>query len=100
MARTHQARGVAHIVVRVGPLSGVVPELLSHAFSVARVGTVAETAELEVESLPVRVRCRQCGAESEVSPSQLVCGKCGDWHTELLSGDELLLARLELLTVG
>jgi hydrogenase nickel incorporation protein HypA/HybF len=26
----------------------------------------------------------------------LLCGTCGDYHTRLLSGDEMLLASLEL----
>jgi hydrogenase nickel incorporation protein HypA/HybF len=44
----------------------------------------------------VRVRCEQCGAESEASPNRLLCGACGDYHTRLLSGDELLLVSVEL----
>ncbi|OQW93730.1 MAG: hydrogenase nickel incorporation protein HypA [Beggiatoa sp. IS2] len=98
LAHEHHARYVARIVVRVGPLCGIVPELLTHAFTLACVGTLAETAELVIESLPVRVRCQQCGVESEVIPNRLLCGACGDWHTQLLSGDEMLLASVELMT--
>jgi Zn finger protein HypA/HybF involved in hydrogenase expression len=25
-----------------------------------------------------------------------VCGTCGDWHTDLIGGDELMLLRVEL----
>ena len=43
-----------------------------------------------------RVRCRSCGAESAAEPNNLVCTACGDWRTELVSGDEMLLAQVEL----
>jgi hydrogenase nickel incorporation protein HypA/HybF len=44
------------------------------------------------------VRCETCGAESVALPNRLVCGACGDWHTRLVSGDEMLLASVELTT--
>ena len=28
--------------------------------------------------------------------NRLICGACGDWHTQLLSGDELILESVEL----
>ena len=96
IAREHGAVAVTRVTVQVGPLSGVVPELLSRAFPLASAGTVAEDACLQVDRLPLRVRCERCGAESEASPARLLCGACGDWHTRLLSGDELLLASVEL----
>ena len=97
VAADHGATGVKNIVVRIGPLSGVVPSLLAQAFPLARAGTVAEGAELTIEELPVRVHCDACGADTEASPSRLLCGECGDWHTQLISGDELLLVSVELI---
>lgn len=98
IAAEHDAVAVKAISLRIGPLSGVEHHLLDQAFSVARIGTLAENAELVVEALPVRVRCRQCGAESEVSVNRLICGTCGDFRTSLVSGDELLLNSVELDT--
>lgn len=96
IAREHGARAVSVIELRIGPLSGVEIPLLEQAFTIARAGTVAEEAALCIESLPVRVRCETCGAETDATVSRLVCGGCGDWKTRLVSGDEMLLARLEL----
>lgn len=96
ITRQQQARAVTRILVRIGPLSGVEPRLLAQAFPIASAGTAASGAVLELESLPVRVRCEQCGAESDASPNRLLCGACGDYHTRLLSGDELLLVSVEL----
>ena len=96
IAAEHQATRIDSARVRLGPLSGVEPELLRHAFPLAAAGTAAEGAQLVLESTGLRVRCDSCGAESEAAPNRLLCGQCGDWHTRLVSGDELLLASVEL----
>jgi hydrogenase nickel incorporation protein HypA/HybF len=96
LVREHGACGVSRIYLRIGPLSGTEPVLLEQAFTFARVGTLADGAELVIDTLPIRVRCKTCAAETEATPNRLVCGNCGAWHTELLQGDELLLASLDL----
>ena len=96
VAREHQATAVKTVNVRIGPLSGVEPDLLAQAFPLAAAGTVAEAAQLMIESLPIRVHCDTCGAETAAAANRLVCGACGDWHTRLVSGDEMLLASVEL----
>jgi hydrogenase nickel incorporation protein HypA/HybF len=97
IAEQHRARSVASITLRIGPLSGVEAHLLTQAFPLAAAGTVAEDAELIIDTLPICVVCQSCGAETEAKPNRLVCGKCGDYHTRLVSGDEMLLASLELI---
>ncbi len=96
IAREHGATRVERIVLKVGPLSGVEPALLRNAYPLAAAGTVAEQAELVIEPAAVRVRCSDCGAESDAAPNRLLCASCGGWKTRLISGDELLLANLEL----
>jgi hydrogenase nickel incorporation protein HypA/HybF len=58
---------------------------------------VAASSRLEVETVPIRVRCSACEAESAAEPNRLVCPRCGDTHTRLASGDELLLTGVELV---
>jgi hydrogenase nickel incorporation protein HypA/HybF len=96
IAFAHSARSVDKIVVRLGPLSGVEIPLLRQAYTLARAGTIAENAELITEIQPIRVACRTCGAETNASVNRLLCGACGDYHTRLLSGDEMILASVEL----
>ncbi|RMD70017.1 MAG: hydrogenase maturation nickel metallochaperone HypA [Gammaproteobacteria bacterium] len=98
LAERHGAKGISSIRLSLGPLSGVEPELLRHAYPLAAADTPASAAELLIEELPIRVRCQTCGAETEASPNRLLCGRCGDWHTQLLSGDEMLLTSVELNT--
>lgn len=96
IAARENASEITRILVRVGPLSGIVPELLTQAFSIARAGTIAAHAQLVTEDQAIRVRCLTCGAETAASPNKLICASCGDYRTQLLSGDELLLASVEL----
>ena len=92
----HKAKRIVSIVVGMGPLSGVEAQLLKNAYSVTSAGTVADGAELIIEHRPVRVKCRQCGRESDALPNKLICQHCGDWQTTLISGDELMLMSVEL----
>jgi hydrogenase nickel incorporation protein HypA/HybF len=84
----------------IGPLSGIVPELLAQAFTIASADTVAHSAELILETLPVRVRCLSCGGETEVDANRLICAHCGDWQTQLISGDEMLLTKIEFILMA
>jgi hydrogenase nickel incorporation protein HypA/HybF len=98
LAACHGAHSVRRVTVQVGPLSGIEPSLLSAAFAVARHGGCAQDAELTLESLPLRIRCASCATEAEAAHDQLCCPACGSCCTQLLSGDELLLRRVELVT--
>jgi len=96
IARDNHATRVTAITVGLGPLSGVEEQLLKNAYPLASAGTIADGAELQVRLTPLRVRCTKCEKESDAKPNCLVCGHCGDWRTELISGDELMLLRVEL----
>ena len=96
IAREHGASRVDRILLRIGPLSGVEATLVASAYPLAAAGSIAEHAVLEIEASPVRVQCKDCVVETEVQPNRLLCGACGGYHTRWLSGDEMLLANLEL----
>jgi len=100
LVQRHEADTATRIELRIGPLSGVEPHLLEQAFPIASAGTVAADAELVIDSLPVTVRCTGCGRVTGALPNRLVCAGCGDWHTTLVSGDELELYRVELDRTG
>ena len=96
IAQERKAQSVIVIVIGIGALSGVESQLLINAYPIASAGTVAEDAELVIEHLPIKVKCTQCGSESEALPNKLICKQCGDWRTTLISGDELMLMSVEL----
>lgn len=96
IARENKAGRVTKIAVTVGPLSGVEPDLLQNAYPLAVAGTIAENAEFVIDVSDIVVRCSRCGAESPARPNRLLCGECGDYRTNLVSGDEMVLRSLEL----
>lgn len=98
VARENDAQRVIAITIAVGPLSGVEAGLLEHAYPVAAAGTLAEHATLTIEAVPVRVRCRSCGAETGAQVNRLVCGTCDDWQVDVIAGEEMLLTRVEIET--
>ena len=100
LAADRQAVGVTGIHVGIGPLSGVEADLLQDAFPIAAAGTLARAASLHLRRTRVRVRCEECGAETAVVANRLLCGKCAAWRTTLISGDELILERVELETAS
>lgn len=96
VAARNDASEVVRIGVVVGPLSGVEAPLLERAFTLARCGTIAANATLEIEEAPLMVWCESCGVESQVAMNALLCGRCGTWKVDLRSGNELLLKQVEL----
>jgi hydrogenase nickel incorporation protein HypA/HybF len=90
------ATAVERIVLQVGGLSGVEPPLLARAFEIAREGTLAAGAELDIRVGPVVVRCRECGSTGEVPVNRLLCPHCGDWRVRVTEGEELMLLSLDL----
>jgi hydrogenase nickel incorporation protein HypA/HybF len=96
IAREHGAAHIDRVVLHIGPLSGIEARLLEQAYPLAAAGTVADSALLVIEPAPVKVRCARCGEETEALPNRLLCGACGDFRTNLVSGDEMILASVEL----
>ncbi|MDH4003053.1 MAG: hydrogenase maturation nickel metallochaperone HypA [Xanthomonadales bacterium] len=98
VAANNNAKSVKRILLRVGGLSGVEPSLLQSAFEIARAGTIAEHAELEIEDGPIVVKCQECGASSAAKLNRLLCQYCGEWRVNVVEGEELLLLSMDIET--
>lgn len=96
IAQENRAIGVSIINIQVGPLSGVEIPLLINAWTIARSGSIASNAKLEIEEMPITIKCDSCNRESSATANRMVCKHCGEWRTKLISGDEMLLRSIEL----
>ena len=96
IAAERNAVAVEKIFLQVGPLSGIEPALLKNAYPMAAAGTVAEGAELIFEACDIVVSCTQCDAEGPATANRLLCPSCGDFRTKVVSGDEMILQRMEM----
>ena len=89
-SRIHQLR------LRVGELSGVVPDALQFAFDVVCRGTMAEGARLEIESVPTAGWCPACEQEFDCANFSYECPNCHRLTSELRRGRELELTSVEI----
>ena len=87
---------VSKVGVRIGELSGVVPEALSFGFEVLVRGTEWQPLKLEIETVPRRQRCPHCAHTFAVLNYEVACPQCGAPETDCVGGDELDLAYLEV----
>lgn len=98
LEHAHQqgAKKIKWLKMRVGAMSGVVPEALKFAFDVCTQGTIAEGAKLEIESVPVVCYCSHCKIEFQPDDIIYECPECGQLSSQILQGRELELTSLEL----
>ncbi len=98
-AESAQAAGAKHVAVlrlRIGVLSGVVPEAMRFAWDVVRRGTMLADARLEIESVAAACWCAACQAEFESKEFFSECPRCHDLSGDLRRGRELEIAAIEV----
>lgn len=87
------ATRVEAVGLRVGALSGALPEALRGAWPIATSGTALEGALLDLELVPAKVWCPGCRAEQDVDEFYaLCCPVCGTPTANLVSGREFEVA--------
>jgi hydrogenase nickel incorporation protein HypA/HybF len=84
------------IRLRVGALSGVVPDALEFAFEALSSGTLAEGAALAIENVPARFWCKSCSTEFQADDFFAECPGCHQASGEIRAGRELELASMEI----
>ena len=95
-AAGHGAAKVTGIKVLAGELTGVVPEALEFGFGALAEGTPAAGACLTIKVVPLTGRCRECGYKDRLNRYRFVCGKCGSFAVEIVSGRELTVESVEV----
>ena len=89
------ATQITEIRVSVGELTQVMDFALQFAFEALTPGTMAEGATLQVNQVPARSRCLECGAEYGHDRFQMLCPECDSFNVELLQGRELQIDSIE-----
>ena len=89
------AKKITAIRIKMGEYSDVVPVVLRDYFAVAAQGTAAEGAVIELERLPVTMRCRTCLWQGRVDKRHIVSPDCGGTDLKLLTGREFYVESIE-----
>jgi len=95
-AKEKKAKKILTVKLKVGSLSGVVPEFLETAFDIYKKETIASKARLVVEKIPLKIQCQKCHTETVKDDFVFICNQCGSRELKTLSGTELLLEKIEM----
>lgn len=95
----HSYGPVEAVHIRVGSLSGVVPEALRSAYEIAAYETPFASSRLVIEEVPVVIYCPTCRRNQHIRESAwFCCPECNTPSAEVVSGRELEISALELST--
>jgi len=87
---------VTRLKVVIGKLTSVVPSALEFAFEVLSPNTEFEKTEVEIEYVPLKIRCKDCGKEMVIEEPFLFCRKCDSFNVEIVTGRELYVDSFEI----
>lgn len=86
------------IGLRLGALSGVMPDALQFCFQAIVAGTSLEKTELVIENLQIMGKCESCSHEFPIENFFFSCPACRSVQIQVLQGYELEIAYLEIPT--
>ena len=95
-AKASNATKVTKVVVKIGVMSGVEPDLLKTAFDTFKEGTMCESCEYIQNIQPIVIRCHKCKKESTLNKNEYCCPNCDSIELDVIDGEDLMLMQLEL----
>lgn len=95
-AQKAKASIVKEIRIKVGELSGLIPESMQYYFNIASMGTIVESAKLVIEKIPIGIKCNDCGKEENISRGNYHCSSCGSYNIKIIKGNEFFIDSLEV----
>lgn len=87
---------IQKIVLKIGDMRQVIPEIMVFAFKTASESTPLEGAELIIKAVKLHFSCKDCQKEWGEENMAFLCPFCGSYEVELLHGMELEIERLEV----
>lgn len=92
----NDANKVTKLVVKIGVMSGVEPDLLQTAFDTFKEATVCHTAQFIINIQKIKILCNDCKAECELEKNEFLCPSCESSNIKILDGEDMFLMQLEL----
>ncbi len=97
-AASENAKRIVSVRLRAGEMTGIVSDALRFAWEVVTEGTIAAGSTLEIERIPVQIKCRGCSSvQAPVSANALICSHCGTPAAEIVRGRELEVTAMEIV---
>jgi len=86
---------VAKVNITFGQMVQIVPDIFEFAFRESVRDSIASNAELNLEIVPVKMKCRQCGNDFQVKENNFACCNCSSTDLEIVHGNELFINSIE-----
>jgi len=90
------AQRITTINLVIGELTGLVDDSIQFYFDMLSPGTLAAGANLLIQRIPIRVRCRSCNQEFEPSEVNWACPHCAAIGGDVLHGREFRVESIEI----
>ena len=87
---------IREIRIKVGELTGLVPNGRDYYFDIISKDTVAEGAQLIIDKLPIVISCEDCSYQGEIKKGQYMCPKCNSYKIKIINGREFYVDSLEV----
>lgn len=95
-AAQHNVTAIRRVNLKIGRLAAIEPAALTACFEILAEDTPAAGAELVIESVPIRVSCRDCTGESDIENYDFHCEHCQGTRIEIIAGKELRIESIEI----
>ncbi|MBP8958901.1 MAG: hydrogenase maturation nickel metallochaperone HypA [Bacteroidales bacterium] len=95
VAEKEKLSKVTRVNVSFGKMVQIIPEFFETAFRAAVAGTIANDAEINIEEVPVKIRCNNCNLELTLDDYNFVCERCGSSDIDIITGRELYVKSIE-----
>ena len=90
------AEKVVVVRVEIGALSHVDADALAFSFEAVVRGTLAQGAQLEIDRVPGKAWCHDCGHEVTVASLVDACPDCGGFKLQVTGGEEMRVKEMEV----
>lgn len=94
-AARHGVERITKVGLAVGLFTSVEPNTLRACFELYAENTVAEGAELRIETVPARGKCLDCQQSFPMTSPRLPCPHCGGMRLEGSGGREFAVTGIE-----
>ena len=86
---------VTKVNISFGQMIQIVPDIFDFAFRETVRDTIAMDSVVDIEILPVIMRCKSCKEEFNINENTFSCNRCGSADLDIVQGKELFVKSIE-----
>jgi hydrogenase nickel incorporation protein HypA/HybF len=91
-AQKYSAKKIKKIKLQIGLGTAIVPDCVQFYFNTIKANTIAKNSVLDIETIPVKLRCPKC--KKEYKDLEITCNcKKG---VEIISGQEMIIEYIDV----